>query len=121
MRSLRHLVDSACSVHNATVFWPFELISTLATANSQVAAADARLAEQATALAAQAAAAADKEAQLARQEQLENQLATLQSTLEQEQVALQLKVTKAAELKEQLEEAFERMDVQVGLLARAAT
>jgi uncharacterized membrane-anchored protein YhcB (DUF1043 family) len=60
------------------------------------------------------AAAADKEALLAQQEQLESDLATLQSTLEQEQAALQLKTAKAAELKEQLEEAFERMDVQVG-------
>ena len=61
-----------------------------------------------------AAAAADKEALLARQEQLENQLATLQRTLKQEQAALQQKTAKKADLKEQLEEAFERMDVQVG-------
>lgn len=60
-----------------------------------------------------AAAAADKHALLAQQERLDSNLAMLQSTLEQEQAALQLKTAKAAELKEQLEEAFERMDMQV--------
>ena len=74
------------------------------------------MAEQAASAAAESAAtaaAAERQALLARQERLDSEQAALQGTLERDQAALQQKTSKASELQEQLQEAFERIDLQV--------